>query len=172
MAELASKDYSGDQVEVLIFSTPQYHINYGDDHTLQWTPPVGSKELAIALSYHFPLQKDLESKMRAAIKVFLHQEQQSPACGTDPVKSSCVEQFTIRQQLCTTQPESSITSGSESILALAPQLQILTWDSKMKEFNPRIKKRRYEKDERVKVAANRGFACERHRRQKMKVGVS
>jgi hypothetical protein len=50
MAELASKDHSGDQVEVLIFSTPQYHINYGDDHTLQWTPPVGSKELAIALS--------------------------------------------------------------------------------------------------------------------------
>jgi hypothetical protein len=133
---------------------------------------VGSKELAVALSYHYPLQKDLESKMRAAIKVFLHQEQQTPSCEAELVKSSCVQQSTICQQLCTTPPESSMTSGPESILAVTPALQILTWDSKMKEFNPRIKKRRYEKDERAKVAANRGFACERHRRQKMKVGVS
>jgi hypothetical protein len=172
MADLGSRHNSGDQVEIPIFSTPQYHINYGDDHTLQWTPPVGSKELAVALSYHYPLQKDLESKMRAAIKVFLHQEQQTPSCEAELVKSSCVQQSTICQQLCTTPPESSMTSGPESILAVTPALQILTWDSKMKEFNPRIKKRRYEKDERAKVAANRGFACERHRRQKMKVGVS
>ncbi|CCD42990.1 hypothetical protein BofuT4_P070660.1 [Botrytis cinerea T4] len=47
-------------------------------------------------------------------------------------------------------------------------IQFLTWDADMKEFSPKIKKRRYDKEERVKVAANRGFACARHRKQKMK----
>jgi hypothetical protein len=166
MAELTGRDDSGDQanLEVPIFSAPQYQINYGEDHTLQWTPPVGSKELAVTLSYHFPLQTDLESKMQAAMKVFLHQEQQSPSRETKQAKSPCVD---MRQQLSTTPTESSMTSGPES-----RPLQILTWDSTMKEFNPKIKRRRYERDERTKVAANRGFACERHRRQKMKVGVS
>jgi hypothetical protein len=159
-------------VEVLAFSAPQYQINYGDDHTLQWTPPAGSRELAIALSYHFPLQIDLESKMQAAIQVFLQQEQQgSTSSEREQVRSSCVEQSAELQQLFTTPAEPSMISCPESRLAIAPTLQVVTWDSKMKEFNPKIKKRRYEKDERAKVAANRGFACERHRRQKMKVGV-
>ncbi|CZR69205.1 uncharacterized protein PAC_19105 [Phialocephala subalpina] len=168
MAE-TSRDHSGDQVnlDIPIFSAPQYQINYGDDYTLQWTPPVGSKELAVALSYYFPLQKDLESKMQTAIKVFLHQEQ-IPSRETEQVKSSYVERSTMRQQLSTPPTESSTTSNPESRPAVSPTLQILTWDSKMKEFNPKIKRRRYEKDERAKVAANRGFACERHRRQKMK----
>ncbi|KAF8861043.1 hypothetical protein BDZ45DRAFT_724113 [Acephala macrosclerotiorum] len=170
MAEITDRDYSGDQVnlEVPIFSTPQYQISYGDDYTLQWTPPVGSKELAVALSYHFPLQKDLESKMQAATKAFLYQEQQCPSRETEQVKTSCIEQSTMHQQPSTTPTEPSMTSGLEIRPAVAPTLQILTWDSKMKEFNPKIKRRRYEKDERAKVAANRGFACERHRRQKMK----
>jgi hypothetical protein len=174
MVEITDRDRPGDQVnlDVPIFSTPQYQVSYGDDYTLQWTPPVGSKELAVALSYHFPLQKDLESKMQAAIKVFLHHEQQSPPPIIEQVKLSCVEQSTMPQQLSTMPAESSMASGLEIRPAVAPTLQILTWDSKMKEFNPKTKRRRYEKDERTKVTANRGFACQRHRRQKMKVGVS
>jgi hypothetical protein len=174
MVEITDRDSPGDQVnlKVPIFSTPQYQVSYGDDYTLQWTPPVGSKELAVALSYHFPLQKDLESKMQAAIKVFLHQEQQSPPPIIEQVKLSCVEQSTMPQQLSTMPAESSMASGLEIRPAVAPTLQILTWDSKMKEFNPKTKRRRYGKDERTKVTANRGFACQRHRRQKMKVGVS
>jgi hypothetical protein len=174
MVEITDRDCSGDQVnlEVPIFYTPQYHVSYGDDYTLQWTPPVGSKELAVALSYHFPLQKDLESKMQAAIKAFLHQEQQSPSRETEQIKPSGVEQSTIPQQLSTSPPESSTASRLESRPAVTPALQILTWDSKMNEFNPKTKRRRYEKDERTKVTANRGFACQRHRRQKMKVSVS
>jgi hypothetical protein len=166
------RDHSGDQVnlEVPIFSTPQYRVSYGDDYTLQWTPPVGSRELAVALSYHFPLQTDLESKMQAAIKVFLHKEQQSPSHETEQMDPSCVQQSTIPQQLSTTPTESSMAPGLEIRPAATPTLQILTWDSKMNEFNPKTKRRRYEKDERTKVTANRGFACQRHRRQKMKVG--
>lgn len=151
------------------FSTLHYQISYRDDHTLQWTPPVGSKELSIALSYHFPFQNSLESKMQAAMKAFLHQEQQNQSHETDQVKSSCSDHSTTYQQLSTPSTESSLSPDSGPVVA--PALQIVTWDSKMKEFNPRIRKRRYEKDERAKVAANRGFACERHRRQKMKVGA-
>jgi exonuclease VII large subunit len=174
MAEMTDRDCSGDQVklEVPLLSTLQYQISYGEDHTLQWSPAVGSKELAIALSYHFPMQKDLESKMQAAMKVFLHQEQQSLARETEQVKSSCVEQSTMRQQLSTPPAEPPMTSGLDIRPTVAPTLQILTWDSKMKDFYPKTKRRRYEKDERTKVTANRGFACQRHRRQKMKVGVS
>jgi hypothetical protein len=39
--------------------------------TLQWDPLAGSQELALALSYHFPQEKDVESKMGAAVKSFL-----------------------------------------------------------------------------------------------------
>jgi hypothetical protein len=115
MVEITDRDRPGDQVnlDVPIFSTPQYHVSYGDDYTLQWTPPVGSKELAVALSYHFPLQKDLESKMQAAIKVFLHHEQQSPPPIIEQVKLSCVEQSTMPQQLSTMPAESSMASGLE-----------------------------------------------------------
>jgi hypothetical protein len=164
MAEVTDRDHSG-------FSAPQYQISYGDDHTLQWTPPVGSKALAVALSYHFPLQKDLESKMQAAMRAFLHQERQSPPRETEQVKSSCVDQSTVHQQPSSMMTESSITPGLEIRPGVASTLQIMTWDSEIKEFNPKIKRRRYEKDEREKIAANRGFACERHRRQKMKVCV-
>jgi hypothetical protein len=53
-----------------VFEPPEYKIYYGPDHTLQWDPPAGSKELAVALSYHYPLG-DLESKMRTVTKRFL-----------------------------------------------------------------------------------------------------
>jgi hypothetical protein len=45
--------------ESSIFIPPEYEIFYGADHTLDWSPPAGSKELAFALSYHLPLG-DLE----------------------------------------------------------------------------------------------------------------
>lgn len=44
-----------------------YSITVGPDGTLQWNPPIGSEELALALSYHFPLHQTLEAKMQAAI---------------------------------------------------------------------------------------------------------
>lgn len=56
------------------FDPPAYVISYASDHTLQWDPPQGSKELALALSYHFPMERDLEGKMKAATKKFLKAE--------------------------------------------------------------------------------------------------
>lgn len=54
-----------------IFEPPGYSIFYGPDNTLLWEPIAGSAELAIALSYHFPFEKDLAGKMRAAMRKFL-----------------------------------------------------------------------------------------------------
>lgn len=48
-----------------------YTISFAEDKTLQWDPPAGSPELAIALSYHFPMEKGVGGKMRAATKKFL-----------------------------------------------------------------------------------------------------
>jgi hypothetical protein len=56
--------------ESSIFIPLEYEIFYGADHTLEWSPPTGSKELAFALSYHFPLG-DLESKMQAVTRRFI-----------------------------------------------------------------------------------------------------
>lgn len=149
------------------FSAPEYNITYGQDHTLQWDPPVGSKELALALSYHFPLQADLASKMQAATRRFLRQERDSkksksnsnsPAAGDDQAASR-------------DSSNPAVEEGKDS-KAGTPGLQILTWDSGMKQYSHKTKRRRYDKGERVKVAANRGFACDVHRRQKMKVWLS
>jgi hypothetical protein len=146
--ELQSRSYR----EPSEFSAPQYNITYRHDHTLQWEPAVGSKELAVALSYHFPLQTNLESKMQAATRKFLREEDSS---NQDPSRE-------------TTIPIDTKDTCLEARSTLGP-LQIFTWDSEMKEYNPKTKRRRYDTKERVKVAQNRGFACEQHRRMKMKV---
>ena len=162
------QDVSRDKTyrEDSLFSAPEYRITYGHDHTLQWEPPVGSKELAVALSYHFPLQTDLESKMQAATRKFLRGEQDN--------LSQPMEQVTPASDDSTSREPSS-TGPADPNACLegqpnaAPALQIFTWDSEMKEYSPRAKRRRYDNRERVKVAANRGFACDQHRRMKMKV---
>ncbi|KAB8305160.1 hypothetical protein EYC80_004452 [Monilinia laxa] len=168
-----------------IFDPPQYVISYNDDHTLRWDPPTKSRELSIALSYHFPLEGDLESKMQAATRKFLRNEQQktsedSKTVGIHehinpdglPMHMNTEEQVTRPNVKVPESPSSHVKSGSiASHRVSMPEtrtLQFLAWDADMKEFSPRIKKRRYDKEERVKVAANRGFACDRHRRQKMK----
>jgi hypothetical protein len=45
-----------------------------EDSTLQWEPQAGSAELAIALTYHFPLEKGVEKKMQAATRQFFKQK--------------------------------------------------------------------------------------------------
>lgn len=71
-------NYSGDNPlsrQPSDIDPPSYEITYRSDHNLKWDPPQGSKELAIALSYHFPTESNLESKMQSAIKKFLKAEE-------------------------------------------------------------------------------------------------
>ncbi|TAQ84533.1 hypothetical protein B7494_g7144 [Chlorociboria aeruginascens] len=46
---------------------PEYRISYAADQTLEFYPPPDSWELAIALSYHYPMEHGLQAKMKAAI---------------------------------------------------------------------------------------------------------
>ena len=84
MAGNVTEDDSGDNPlsqQPSDIDPPSYEITYGSDHNLKWDPPQGSKELAIALSYHFPTESDLESKMQSATKNFLKAEEKKQKWG-------------------------------------------------------------------------------------------
>jgi hypothetical protein len=139
----------------------EYKISYHNDGTLQWYPPAGSKELAIALSYHFPEEKGMKEKMRAAMKEFLR----------DQRKRSMEK---ARAETLNSAFNYSDDDGGERQEAPnRPNLQVLSWDPVEKNFqgNRKPTKRRYGKIERAKVAENRGYACDFHRKQKSKVGL-
>ena len=53
--------------------------------------------------------------------------------------------------------------------ANVPALKVVLWTPELLASENKRKKRQYGKIEREKVAANKGFACEKHRRRKVKV---
>jgi hypothetical protein len=141
----------------------EYKISYDGNGALQWHPPVGSKELAIALSYHFPEEKDMKEKMRAAIKKFLRDQQKiiSNVLG-DEVKNKSRQSVETGNQHAIAERQKA-SSHSD--------LQVLYWDPFGETFkgNQGRTKRRYGKIEGTKVSANRGNVCDYHRKNKSKV---
>ena len=75
---LEASNYQGSR-QSSIFEPPEYELTRAQGHTLQWHPPPDSEELAIALSWHFPMEKTILGKMQAAIKRFLQLERKKPA---------------------------------------------------------------------------------------------
>lgn len=185
-----------------------YKITFKEDGTLKWEPAANSKTLAIALSYHFPMEKDLESKMRAAIQKFIGEDvvASSPDTGIktqlkdsnsedipheypqDGLEMFEISKTAAAQSVLPTAsgghnftvmetPESLLPTSSSNSQSITPRstpadgLTVLTWDPEAGAFKGSAKgmKRRHEKVEASKVAANRGNACEEHRRQKVKV---
>lgn len=192
--------------ESSIFEPPEYEISYGEDHTLQWDPPAGSKELAVALSYHFPMG-DLESKMRAATKGFLkaeakryperlrgthHRSSHSRSSHHQSSEENVLK--TSLQQPKVMNASSRSNNNSPTDIPIEPEhqdpghtppttdvevspgphqeLEFVSWKPEILGFKKTAPKRRYEKEEREKVAANRGYACEEHQRRKMKVSIN
>lgn len=135
-----------------VFHPPSYSISHGPDKALQWDPPADSDELAIALSYHFPIQKTLKKKMQAAVEKFLQQAK--------PRRPDLVE---FNQDLSPSR-SGAVRRISEAIPGLL-SLDATT----LEEVKVKRKRRAYETAERAKVGSNRGNACEVHRRQKLKV---
>lgn len=133
------------------FQPPSYRISHGPDKALRWDPPAGSGDLAIALSYHFPIEKTLKRKMQAAMEEFLQLEGPDRYDDLRPRRSR----------------SAVVRPASEAIPGL------LSFDANtLEEVGMKRKKRAYENEERVRVGSNRGNACEVHRRQKLKVGIS
>jgi hypothetical protein len=179
--------------ESSVFEPPEYRIFYGSDYTLQWEPPAGSKNLAVTLSYHFPLEKDLESKMRTATKKFLRNEARisrelrnfdsrtrsrlgegegSTIEAHVVVKSKALEGPSKRVgKAAQSQSQERQPNNAKSSTTPESGLAIIEWNQDAESFDLNRKKRRYERSEAAKVAANRGHACEEHRRRKVKVSV-
>ena len=189
-------------------STPdifKYTITYRSDGTLQWDPHSKSTDLAVALSYHFPLEESLESKMQAAIKKFLRPEGKKPSRHpltesstkrkNKASKSAGIPKLKIASEKSTVEPgrqpervldrECSLNPISEvngsggrgsddqppknQFRRPVSELQVLSWDPEAHTFKGQRKKRSYEEQEGFMVARNRGFVCDEHRRQKLKV---
>jgi len=110
--------------ESSVFEPPQYSITHGPDHTLQWDPAADSEKLAIALSYHFPKEKTLQSKMQAAMKRFLKAETKKMS-----KKAVVLNDPVLRQEIITPNTTNSTTTKEESG-AINPNLQPKTGDSK------------------------------------------
>ena len=147
-----------------------YKISFGPDYTLQWDPPVNSKELAISLSYHFPLEPNLESKMRAAMRKFIEGDQSTAIEEVDGYRYLTPEDDeTSRLFPATIKPSIEFQT-----LKHPTMLKVLSWDPEKGSkggFKREVKRRRYNSEEGAKVAKNRGSACDEHRRQKLKVSV-
>lgn len=202
------------------FDPPVYNIYHGKDHTLQWHPAVGSKELAVALSYHFPLETSMERKMRAATKKFLKEEKRkgerssghsSVFVGLASVAEESAEGATSGQLLSkesfpelpiepknsdlsvndhtsyifpvtVSKPEPAhlqeTTKSEVAEFAVSrpsheePTPKILSWVHAGDSKEPKRRKRRYGMLEAAEVAANRGNACDDHRKRKVKVSFS
>jgi hypothetical protein len=109
--------------ESTTFDPPTYEIRYAFDHTLEWDPPQGSKELALALSYHFPMERDLESKMRAATKKFLKAEAKKHplSLGSVPQKTK-VAVVRAGQEVRSVQQRVSLNASSSKPQQRSPAL--------------------------------------------------
>ncbi|KAL5317969.1 hypothetical protein ACEPPN_015073 [Leptodophora sp. 'Broadleaf-Isolate-01'] len=199
------------------FDPPSYSISHGKDYTLQWHPEVGSKELAVALSYHFPLETTMERKMRAATKKFLKEEKRKveissghsglDTAGLAPVAEESAEGTTsgqlpskeslpelsiepnntdlwVNDQASSSSPDTvskpkpaDLQENTKSEVA-EPKVphpsperafpKILSWVRGVDNKEPKRRKRRYGMLEAAEVAANRGNACDDHRKRKVK----
>jgi hypothetical protein len=179
------------------FEVPEYHITFEEDGTLQWTPPAASKELALALSYHFPKQKNLEDKMQAAIRHFLRASKKRSAQAQQDKGSSAIAEADSKKPeptpsdslippsaVLTTQkvtPANTLvkhdhvgaTPVSKSVLrtgSLSSGMSQVVWKADTGEdIQLKPKKRQYTERERKDVGNNRGKVCKEHRQKKQKV---
>ncbi|KAF4631884.1 hypothetical protein G7Y89_g6244 [Cudoniella acicularis] len=169
-----------------VFEPPEYKLSRGHDRTLEWDPPADSEELAIALSWYFPMENSLVGKMQAAIRRFLQAERKnhtshifSKVCSQEagPTRQPLTEQLTPEHHVngsptqyvpIRSSGKCMPSPGKISLLKAVTTPKFRAWIPGMSELKPTGRKRKYGQEEAVKVARNRGNACEEHRRLKTK----
>lgn len=161
---------------------PSYRIWYAVDSTIQFDPPTGSRELARALSYHFPMPPNLECKMKAAMLLFwqterLHVYEQSAMLLANRLMPSLIAkpEAVPRMRESASRPYPAYCQeivGQEHHIVRRPRVSTSVLDSNMNNDNPPKRKRYETSDDRAKVAAKRGKVCEKHRKQKVTVSDS
>jgi hypothetical protein len=158
-------------------AAPKYCITRGEDDTLQWQPPVKSRELASALSYHYPLEQSLQEKMQRAILDFLDSEITNGKpitkdADTDIKPLEAVqlpELISIMERAAPAMPKpaKNITQLPQS--TQDPEM-CGVWDIKTGEsVKPKGRKRGLSPGTRQRVAENRGNTCAYHRKAKTQV---
>jgi hypothetical protein len=121
MADSAASQETG-------FQAPTYTISLISDGTLQFDPPQGSPELAIALSLAFPRPRTLDEKMREAQLLFLQTRHQTT---THAVQQKAI---TPNQISMSTQPTAQVEiSHLKAEKASQGAAQFHLFDSSMQE---------------------------------------
>ena len=156
---------------------PKYSITRGEDDVLQWQPPIGSRELANALSYHYPLEQSLQEKMQCAILDFLDSEFTNgnpipEEADTDIKPPVAVQPPKLIFIMDSAAPE--VPKPAENATQLPQSTQgpemCGVWDIKTGEsVKPKGRKRALSPETRQRVAENRGNACAFHRKAKTQV---
>lgn len=125
-----------------------YTITRQDDKTLQFSPAIGSVELANALSYKYPLEPDLESKLRRAILDYVREE--NTANSISAQSSNIV---VVPTQTSPGRPKSTVFTTTWSITT---------------GISPRRKRKKFDPETRKKVAeVRKRGACKNCRRRKV-----
>lgn len=176
---------------------PTYRITRAADQTLIFDPPVGSRSLADALSYHYPFHEGLQRRIRqASLDYFLSCGKDNPlqsipnpsgSSSSQPSRdvllhpSSSVVSIAPKPIQSSTHSESTPPqANSDGFTRLRvestanPHFKPKVWD--IKTGKPSTRRSRGRKsgsalkpEERQRVAKNRGNACARHRRARTKV---
>ncbi|KFY41091.1 hypothetical protein V495_05049 [Pseudogymnoascus sp. VKM F-4514 (FW-929)] len=146
---------------------PTYQISRAPDLTLIYDPPVGSQELADALSCHYPFQKGLQQKMLQASIDFLNSEKGKITTPTPDVTPTPDATWSAYPAYKVTTPVMLHKKRPDFVASTLNT----PWDIKSGKTcvkKPRGRTRGLEASERERVAKNRGNACERHRRSRTK----
>jgi hypothetical protein len=160
-----------------IRAAPNYTITRGEDDTLQWEPPIRSRELANALSYRYPLEQSLQEKMQRAILDFLDSEILDGKLNPKEVDTDMKSPVTVQSQ-----KSAAVTDKIGPVVAklaekATPPSQSTqgpevfgVWDIKTGEsVKPKGRKRGLSPTTRQRVAENRGNTCAYHRKAKTQV---
>lgn len=157
---------------------PQYSITRGEDDALQWEPPIGSRELANALSYHYPMENGLREKMQRAILDFLDSEIADGELTSKEIKADLMfHSGSEATGLIPVEDEAigKLRKTSGKAAPLPPQkIQVPDmcgiWDIRTGEpVKGKGRKRALSPTRRKEVAENRGNTCEYHQKAKTRV---
>jgi hypothetical protein len=156
---------------------PKYSITRGEDDTLQWQPSIRSRELANALSYHYPLEQSLQEKMQRAILDFLDSEITAGKPTSKEVKSDLKPLVSVQRPNLSTITDKAAPDISKPAKEATQQPQSTqgpemcgVWDIKTGEsVKLKGRKRGLSPTTRQRVAENRGNTCVYHKKAKTQV---
>jgi hypothetical protein len=156
---------------------PQYSITRGKDHALQWEPPIGSRELANALSYHYPMENGLQEMMQRAILDFFELENPLGTQTSKEAETGLGRRPSSKTLALAMRTEKGVTDAPKqqeshilpSQTTQGPEMCVV-WDVRTGEpVKRKGRSGRLSPETAKKVAENRGNTCERHQKAKTRV---